>query len=106
MKTSRALGWQHEDKQRKPQQTEILFSESDSPEIQQVLQILQDQDEVHINQLTKLTVLQILQDQDEVHINQLTKLTGFPVQQLTNILFELEMDGRIRTLPGNMYKRK
>ena len=81
-----ALGWQHEDKQRKPQQTELLFSESDSPEIQQVLQILQDQ--------------------DEIHINQLTKLTGFPVQQLTNILFELEMDGRIRTLPGNMYKRK
>ena len=81
-----ALGWQHEDMQRKPQQTELLFSESDSPEIQQVLQILQDQ--------------------DEVHINQLTKLTGFPVQQLTNILFELEMDGRIRTLPGNMYKRK
>ena len=81
-----ALGWQHEDKQRKPQQTELLFNESDSQEIQQVLQILQTQ--------------------DEVHINQLTKLTGFPVQQLTNILFELEMDGRIRTLPGNMYKRK
>ena len=81
-----ALGWQHEDMQRKPQQTELLFNESDSQEIQQVLQILQDQ--------------------DEVHINQLTKLTGFPVQQLTNILFELEMDGRIRTLPGNMYKRK
>ena len=39
----------------------------------------------------------------ELHINQMAKQTGMSVQELSNILFELEMDGRIRTLPGDMY---
>lgn len=81
-----ALGWQEGDDRGKPRQAELAFNESDSPEIRQVLQVLQ----AH----------------EEVHINQLAKLTGFPVQQLTTLLFELEMDDRIRVLPGNMYKRK
>ena len=36
-------------------------------------------------------------------MNLLAKQTGLEIAQLTNLLFELEMDGRIRSLPGNMY---
>lgn len=81
-----ALGWPQKKASSEPLQTELQFSASDSPEIQQILQVLQAQ--------------------EEVHINQLAKQTGFSVQRLTGLLFELEMDGRIRTLPGNMYRRK
>ena len=77
-----ALGWQKGSKKSKPVQAEIFFS--DSPETQQVLKLFEAN--------------------EELHINQMGKATGLSIQQLTSILFELEMDGRIQVLPGNMYK--
>lgn len=78
-----ALGWQQQDASSAARQTELLFAETDSPEIQRVLEALQGGGELHIDQLS-------LQ-------------TGFTIQQLTALLFELEMDGRIASLPGNRY---
>lgn len=48
-------------------------------------------------------VVDCLLQQKEMHINQIAKQTQISVQALSNILFELEMDGRIRALPGNMF---
>lgn len=81
-----ALGWQQKDRFPEPQQTELLFTESDSPEIQQVLTALQTD--------------------EELHIDQLSQRTGFSIQQLTTLLFELEMEGRIHSLPGNRYHKR
>lgn len=79
-----ALGWQ-KIKKSTFKQTEMFFSDSsDSPQTQQVLKLFEANEELNINQMTKLTELSI--------------------QELTSILFDLEMDGRIQILPGNMYK--
>lgn len=75
-----ALGWQNQSISA-PKQAELLFD--DSPEIQQILRLLREQKELHINQLSKATQISI--------------------QQLTPILFDLEMNNRIKSLPGNMY---
>lgn len=75
-----ALGWRNQAFQ-EPKQVELHFD--DSPEVQQILTLLQEHKELHVNQLSKA-----------MHI---------PLQQLSLILFDLEMNGRIKTLPGNMY---
>lgn len=40
----------------------------------------------------------------EAHINELSVSLGLPIQQLSTLLFELEMDGRIKSMPGSVYK--
>lgn len=40
----------------------------------------------------------------EIHLNQLARITGLPVHKLSSLLFELEMNGKIKALPGNIYK--
>lgn len=50
----------------------------------------------------KLTLL--LRQHGEMHINQLAIELGLPVHQMSSLLFELEMDGRVRILPGDRYQ--
>ena len=40
----------------------------------------------------------------EAHINELSVELDLPIQQLSTLLFELEMDGRIKSMPGSVYK--
>jgi len=51
-----------------------------------------------------IRVLQLIHEKKEVHINQLSIETQLPVQQVFDILFDLEMDGHIKSVPGNTYK--
>jgi DNA processing protein len=50
-------------------------------------------------------VLQLLQKKETMHINQLALNLNISIQQLSALLFELEMEGKIKSMPGNMYKR-
>ena len=49
-------------------------------------------------------IVSILREKGEMHINQLALETGIPVHQLSTSLFELEMNGVVRAIPGNIYK--
>lgn len=49
-------------------------------------------------------ILALLREKGEMHIDRLALLLNQPVRELFPLLFELEMNGRIRTLPGNIYK--
>lgn len=49
-------------------------------------------------------ILALLREKGEMHIDRLALLLKQPVRELFPLLFELEMNGRIRTLPGNIYK--
>lgn len=46
----------------------------------------------------------LLRKNGEMHIDRLAILLNRPVRELFPLLFELEMNGRIKTLPGNIYK--
>jgi DNA processing protein len=48
-------------------------------------------------------ILQLLREKKKVHVNELAIDMDLPVHQLSDILFELEIDGYIKTLPGNSY---
>lgn len=50
-------------------------------------------------------VLALLSIQGETHINDIALTMNMPVHQLAGILFELEMLGQVKALPGAMYKR-
>lgn len=65
-----------------PQQTKIIFPENSLH--QQIVTLLREQKEMHINQLS--AALQI------------------PIFKLSSLLFELEMEQIVKTGPGNMYK--
>lgn len=78
-----ALGWDTPPATKKPAvQTELLFPENDQ--------------NGHI--------IAIIREKKEIDINQLSIAANLPVYQLSTILFELEMDGRVKALPGNIYK--
>ncbi|WP_080905630.1 DNA-processing protein DprA [Parabacteroides sp. Marseille-P3160] len=49
-------------------------------------------------------VLKLFHEKKEVQIDLLAVELGLPVQQLSSILFELEMDGKIKSLPGGIYR--
>ena len=78
-----ALCW---DTSTKPIQTELSFTEQE------------DRNEQN-------PVLQLLQKRETMHINQLALNLNISIQQLSALLFELEMEGKIKSMPGNMYKR-
>ena len=78
-----ALCW---DTSTKPIQTELSFTEQE------------DRNEQN-------PVLQLLQKRETMHINQLALNLDISIQQLSALLFELEMEGKIKSMPGNMYKR-
>lgn len=79
-----AMNWDIQEKAaRLPKQAQILFPENDE----------------------KQRIVTLLAEQDEKHINELALSLDLPVQQLSTLLFELEMEGVIKTMPGNRYKR-
>jgi DNA processing protein len=49
-------------------------------------------------------VLTILSEKGDVQINELAAAMNIPVYRLSPMLFELEMAGHIKALPGGMYK--
>lgn len=78
-----ALGWDEEKKQKEgPCQGSFCFELSEDE-----------------NRLISL-----LKEAEEMHINQLAVTLHMPVYQLSPILFELEIKGIIRNLPGGRYK--
>lgn len=50
-------------------------------------------------------ILSFLEERKESHINELSVALNLPVHQLSSILFELELDGKIKSMPGSIYKR-
>jgi DNA processing protein len=49
-------------------------------------------------------IIELLAEKDEFQINELATTMHLPVHQLLSTLFELEMAGHIRALPGGRYK--
>jgi DNA processing protein len=49
-------------------------------------------------------ILTLLRQNGEMHINQLSLATSQPVAQLSALLFELELEGLIKTCPGSIYR--
>lgn len=74
-----AMGW--EDLKPVPVQAELAFPEVDD------------------NPVTSL-----IRSRKEIHVNDLSFELGLPISELSVLLFELEMDGRINALPGGRYK--
>ncbi len=49
-------------------------------------------------------VIKLLYEKGEFHIDQLAAEMHLPIHKLTPMLFELEMEGYIKSLPGGIYK--
>ena len=76
-----ALCWDIKPKSNEPEQIKIPFEEnSDHP------------------------ILSLLAKKPELQINDLATLLNLPVHHLSPRLFELEMEGHIKALPGGLYK--
>lgn len=69
-----------------PAQTELLFADTD------------------VSVPEQNPVLAIMRTRNEIHINELALVLEMPVHQLSTLLFELEINGKIKALPGNIYK--
>ena len=63
-------------------QTELLFPEND--------------------QHARITA--ILREKGEIHINELVRALDMPVHIISTMLFEMEMNGVVKGMPGNIYK--
>lgn len=78
-----ALRWDVREPSRSlPQQTQLLFPEGEE----------------------NGRILQWLGQQGKAHINEIALAMDIPVSQLAPLLFELEMNGQIKSLPGGMYQ--
>lgn len=78
-----ALCWDVEQKSHPlPEQTQILFTENEND----------------------APITALIRKEKEIHINQLAIALDMPVHQLSSLLFEMEMNGIIKALPGNRYK--
>ncbi len=77
-----AMGWNTNENSKTPVQKTILFEE-ERKELSQLLSLLKE---------------------GPLHINQLVVMLARPVQEITGLLFELEMDGKINAMPGQMYR--
>lgn len=51
-------------------------------------------------------VISLIRRSKEIHINDLATAMNMPVYELSSVLFELEMSGLIKVMPGNIYKLK
>ena len=79
-----ALRWDiREASQPLPQQTQLLFPEEEEGNGR---------------------ILRWLSQQGKAHINEIALAMDLPVSQLAPLLFELEMNGQIKSLPGGMYR--
>lgn len=79
-----SMRWDSAKYKGKPVQSQILFPENS----------------------THQQIVTLLREKEEIHINQLVTLLNMPVFQLSTLLFELEIDNIIQAIPGNMYKLK
>lgn len=70
------------EKHKEPVQTELFFPENEQNEL----------------------LIDTIRARKEIHLNQLARITALPVHKLSSLLFELEMNGKIKALPGNIYK--
>ncbi|HAD03059.1 MAG TPA: DNA-protecting protein DprA, partial [Porphyromonadaceae bacterium] len=43
-------------------------------------------------------------EKGELHVNQMAIALNIPIRNLTTQLFELEMEGKIKTMPGGMFR--
>ena len=78
-----AMRWDVQEKPTQlPKQTQLLFPEQEE----------------------KQQILDLLAVRKEAHINELALALALPVQQLNAILFEMELDGILKSMPGNRYK--
>ena len=78
-----AMRWDVQEKPTQlPKQTQLLFPEQEE----------------------KQQILDFLAVRKEAHINELALALALPVQQLNAILFEMELDGILKSMPGNRYK--
>jgi DNA processing protein len=80
-----SLGWEVAAPTRIPpllQQTELFFSENEEND----------------------RIMAILEERKEMHINQLAVELNLPVYKLSGILFELEMNGQVKAVPGSTYR--
>lgn len=50
-------------------------------------------------------IIKLLKENGEMHVDRLAVLMNVPVHELFPLLFELEMSGIVKTLPGGVYKR-
>ena len=49
-------------------------------------------------------VIRLLKEKGEFHVNQLAAEMNLPIHKLTPTLFELELEGHIKALPGGLYQ--
>lgn len=79
-----AMQWDVEERTsgKMPRQMELLFPENEE----------------------KQKILSLLIERQEIHTNDLALLLQLPIQQLSSLLFEMELDGLVKALPGNRYK--
>ncbi len=78
-----AMCWDASNKSKKiPEQAQFIFTENDDTN----------------------RVALLLKEYKEMHIDQLSAETNLPVHELSSILFEMEMNGLIKAIPGSMYK--
>ncbi len=50
-------------------------------------------------------LLLLIRQHDEIHVNTIALELGLPIHQVSALLFDLEMNGKVKSLPGNRYKR-
>ncbi len=51
-----------------------------------------------------MTILTSLREAGEMHIDNLAIAMNMSVRELSILLFDLEMSGKVKVLPGNTYK--
>ncbi len=71
-----------------------------APEVRQTELIFSDT----FSQEELAPVWAAIRENGEIHTNRLVAALNMPVQKLSALLFELEIEGRIKSLPGNRYK--
>ena len=49
-------------------------------------------------------ILTLLSERGTMHINELSIALDMPIQQISTLLFELEMEGKIKSMPGSSFK--
>ncbi|MCD8043041.1 MAG: DNA-processing protein DprA [Tannerellaceae bacterium] len=78
-----AMNWEKEEKKQKGSTQTVLAFDEEPGELSEIEQLLR---------------------KEPLHINQITLQLEKPVHEVSSLLFDLEMDGKIKALPGQMYK--
>lgn len=88
-------GWRDVVEEFPPEPRHHIFAgEEIATEVQTRLQMLTPEED---------KVLHLLESDQAVHFDRVLRGSGLEISRLSNILLKLEMDGRIRQVPGNLY---